>query len=269
MPPGAHASRSSCRFRTPAGGSARSLDSLYAQTFTDFEILAVDDGSTDGTADLLRDERDPRLQVLTTDGQGIVAALNHGLAAARGDLIARQDADDSSRADRLARQVAWLDRWVSVDVLATCAEYIGLDGRPVETDWTRTVRAEHDTATTPEAIRALLPRANCLTHGSVVMRASAVRAAGGYREAFATAEDHDLWLRLLPGHRFAKLPVRLYRSRLDPAQPGPLRRGDQAEQVGAREALVRAANVLRGCPPRRVSLVAGRDANLSPSARHQ
>ena len=74
-----------------------SLDSLYAQTFTDFEILAVHDGSSDGTADLLRAEQDPRLRVLTTGGHGIVAALNHGIAMATGDLIARQDANDSSR----------------------------------------------------------------------------------------------------------------------------------------------------------------------------
>src|SRR5437879_4073189 len=72
------------------------LDSLYRQTFGDFEIVVIDDGSTDGTRDLLRAERDPRLRVVINEGCGLGAALNLGLRLATGEYVARQDADDES-----------------------------------------------------------------------------------------------------------------------------------------------------------------------------
>ena len=79
---------------------AAAVDSLLAQTFTDFELLVVDDGSTDATPEILRAYSDPRLRVVRLDHAGIVVALNHGLAQARAEWIARQDADDLSEPRR-------------------------------------------------------------------------------------------------------------------------------------------------------------------------
>ena len=121
---------------------------------------------------------------------------------------------------RLARQVAFLEANPSVDVLATVAEYIGPDGAAVDDDWVRTIRRQHDVATTHEQIARVLPITCCLTHGLVLTRAAVLRRAGGYRHEFVPADDYDLWLRLLPRHRFAKLPDRLYSYRVHPQQLG-------------------------------------------------
>jgi len=214
------------------------LESLDAQTFQDFELIVLEDGSSDATPDWLRDwrmRRAPaaadRLRIVSTGGVGIACALNVGLAAARGAYIARQDADDESLPARLARQVAFLDARPDVDVVATVAEYIDADGRRVDDEWVRTVRRQQDVALTPEAIRDLMPLTCCVTHGSILARAGALRAAGGYRPAMVPAEDYDLWLRLLPAHRFAKIDEPLYRHRLHPAQSGARARERQTRRA--------------------------------------
>lgn len=207
------------------------LEGLWRQTFADFEVLAVEDGSTDATAAELARQTDRRLRVLPTGGVGLAKALNHGLAHARGALVARHDADDLSHPERLARQVAFLDAHREIDVLATAADYIGPDGQPVDDDWVRTVRRRQDVATTPEQIARLLPVTCCITHGLVMTRVGVLRGAGGYRDEFVPADDYDLWLRLLPHHRFARLPERLYRYRLHPGQLGGTNRDRQTRNA--------------------------------------
>lgn len=203
------------------------IESLLAQTFGDFEIIAIDDGSTDGTADYLRGLRDPRLRSISPGGAGLAAALNAGLVEARGRFIARQDADDWSMPERFARQAAYLDAHQDITLVATCAGYVDGAGRPVDNAWTRTVRSQQDPAQSPDRILRLMPLTCCLTHGSVMMRAGALREAGGYDPAMVPAEDYDLWLRLLPHHKLAKLPDRLYAYRVHDEQSSTARRADQ------------------------------------------
>jgi glycosyltransferase involved in cell wall biosynthesis len=206
------------------------LDSLWRQTFASFEVIALEDGSTDGSEAVLSRQRDPRLRVIPTGGVGMATALNRGLAEARGALVARQDADDLSHPDRLRRQAAFLACRRDVDVLATTADYIGPHGEPVANAWVHAVRAGHDPAVTPDDLASRLPVTCCITHGSVMARTAVLRAAGGYRPEFWPADDYDLWLRLLPRHRFAKLPARLYTYRVHPAQHGE---GAKARQTGS------------------------------------
>jgi glycosyltransferase involved in cell wall biosynthesis len=196
------------------------LESLWRQSMESFEVIALEDGSTDGSAEVLARQTDPRLRVISTGGVGMAKALNRGLDEARAPLVARHDADDLSHPDRLRRQAAFMDCRRDVDVLATVADYIGPDGHVLRNDWVLDVRAKHDPAVTPEALASLLPVTCCITHGSVMARTSTLREAGGYRAEFWPAEDYDLWLRLLPRHRFAKLPARLYSYRVHPAQQG-------------------------------------------------
>ena len=199
---------------------ASALESLWRQTFESFEVIALEDGSDDGSADVLARQTDPRLRVISTGGVGMGRALNRGLEEARAPLVARHDADDLSHPDRLQRQAAFLECRRDVDVLATVANYIGPDGNVVRNDWVLAVRAGHDPAMTPEALARLLPVTCCITHGSVMARTAVLRAVGGYRPEFWPAEDYDLWLRLLPRHHFAKLAARLYTYRVHKAQHG-------------------------------------------------
>ena len=231
----------------------QALDGLSRQTLTDFEILALEDGSTDGTPELLASWRDDRLRVIPTGGVGVAAALTVGLDEARSPFIARHDADDVSVPGRLEAQARYLATRTDVGVVASVAEYIDGGGDVVDNDWVRTVRRDHDVALMPEQIRDLMPLTCCITHGSVMARAGVLRAAGGYRQSTAPAEDYDLWLRLLPHTPIAKLPDRLYRYRLHDAQVSATANHHQLVQaLGAKLRYLR-----RMCPhlPSRARLV--------------
>jgi hypothetical protein len=209
----------------------QALDSLTRQTFSDFEVVVVDDGSTDGTVSAVAARRDPRVRLLRTSGLGIARALNLALDAAASELVARHDADDVSRPARFARQVAYLDEHPDVDVLATVCDFIDTEGRPHASAWVDGVRRQHDAATTPAALAALMPVTCCVAHGSIMARRAALRHANGYQEACVPAEDYDLWLRLLPTHRFAKLAEPLYAYRVHPGQSGAQQRQRQTGQA--------------------------------------
>jgi GT2 family glycosyltransferase len=207
------------------------LASLAQQTFRDFEVLVMEDGSTDATLECLATWPDARLRVIPTGGAGIAAALTTGLDAARAPLVARQDADDLSMPDRLQAQVKYLDEHPDVGLVASRAEYIDERGAPVDNGWVRTVRRQQDVAVTPRDIQALMPLTCCLTHGSVMARAEVLCRAGGYRQEMAPAEDYDLWLRLLPTSRLAKLPERLYQYRIHDGQVSILARDEQIRRT--------------------------------------
>lgn len=212
----------------------QALASLVAQTHPDVEILVIDDGSDDGGRELVLGRAMSHVRLVPSNGQGIAAALNTGLTMATGLFIARQDADDWSHPERLARQCEYLMRHPEIDVLATCAEFVDAEGRPIETAWTTTVRRQYDGLQTPEALARWLPRVDCLQHGSVMARRETLRRARGYRAAFPCAQEYDLSLRLLPEARFAKLPSRLYTSRVHDRQ------ASQQQQDQQRRAIVRA-----------------------------
>lgn len=203
------------------------LDSLSVQTLGELEIIVLEDGSTDGTRDLLESWPDDRLRVIPTGGIGISAALNIGLGAAVAPLVARHDADDVSAPQRLQAQAESLEQRQDVGVLATVASYIDPHGQSVDNDWVRTIREQQDVALEPQQIRELMPLTCCVTHGSVMARTALLRSVDGYREGAAPAEDYDLWLRLLPRTAFAKLPERLYRYRVHDTQQSARQRDQQ------------------------------------------
>jgi glycosyltransferase involved in cell wall biosynthesis len=207
------------------------LASIFGQTFADFELIVLEDGSTDGTPELLTRVDDPRLRIIETGGVGIARALNTGLEAARGAYIARHDADDESLPTRLADQVAVLESRVDIDVVATVAEYIDASGQAVDNAWVQRVRRQQDAAVTPDAIDELMALTCCITHGSILARADVLRSVGGYRPEMEPAEDYDLWLRLLPRHRFIKLERPLYRYRIHGDQSGARTRERQTRHA--------------------------------------
>ncbi len=181
------------------------LESLRVQTFEDFEVIAVDDGSRDGSAAILAEAAagDDRLRVIS-GGRGLVAALNAAAHAAAGEYLARMDADDVSLPERLARQAARLDAERALDVLG-CRVAV-LDGGDEGNAGMRAYVEWSNTLLTHEAIAADMLVEAPLAHPSVMMRAAALRGLGGYR-AFEGPEDYDLWLRALAaGCRFGKVP---------------------------------------------------------------
>jgi glycosyltransferase involved in cell wall biosynthesis len=184
------------------------LDSLRAQTLAGFEVIAVDDGSRDGSGALLSAaaRRDARVRVIAGGG-GLVASLNTAMTAARGVVLARMDADDVAHPDRLARQLAELDAKPDVDIVG-CRVALVDDGAR-DNAGMRAYVAWSNTLLTHDAIVADMLVESPLVHPSVMMRSSVLRALGGYR-AFDGPEDYDLWLRAqAAGFRFAKVPEEL------------------------------------------------------------
>lgn len=165
------------------------IDSVLAQTMPEFELLVIDDGSTDRTPEIIADyaTRDARLRPIRQGALGLVAALNRGLTEARADLIARLDADDLALPKRLAQQATAMDANPRLNLLGSWAETIDGEGRVIG----RLAPPQE-----PEQLRDTLARTNPFIHSSVMLRAEAVRNLGGYRAAFEAAEDYDLWLRL-------------------------------------------------------------------------
>jgi len=188
------------------------VESVLCQTFGDFEFIVINDGSTDGSAAVLEEyaSRDRRLRVFSQENRGLVDALNRGCALARGELIARMDADDVSLPDRLRLQVAFLSEHPEVALLGGQLIIIDEENRIV-----RTSGGSAESAVLKERLFAGKP---VFAHPAVVMRAQAFREAGGYRKPFLHAEDYDLWLRIAEHHEVANLPVPLLRHRVHPGQ---------------------------------------------------
>jgi cellulose synthase/poly-beta-1,6-N-acetylglucosamine synthase-like glycosyltransferase len=188
----------------------RAVASIRQQTFADWELLVVNDGSTDGTAEWLRVQaaEEPRLKVILQPHAGIVAALNRGLAEARGAFVARMDADDESVLERLAEQVALLDAQPDIGVVGSFVEFVGdcaaSQGYALHVDWLNTI-------ITPEQIALNHFVESPFAHPSVMFRRELVAQHGGYRDG-DFPEDYELWLRWLEaGVRMAKVPRVLLR----------------------------------------------------------
>ena len=208
--------------------------SVVQQTFTEWRLLAIDDGSTDDSADFLRDHPDDRVKLLPSRGSGIVAALNTGLAHVRAPYVARMDADDVCSPERLERQLDVISRGA---VLALGTDYTIIDGAGDSLGVQRV-------PTAPAEIRRALARTNPFCHGSLVMRAEALERIGGYRDDYPLAEDYDLLLRLGAVGDLANLDEALYGWRLTPGSSSVRRAREQAWQSARARTGARAAGLI-------------------------
>ncbi len=181
----------------------RSIASISRQTFGDWEMVIVDDASTDGSEKLAAQwaGRDPRIRVLAhSSNKGQTASLNEGLAHCRGRWVARQDADDLSHPRRLETQMAFVHDNPETVLLGTQGVLIDENDACV---------GLLDVPTDPDAIAWCTPFLNPFLHTSVLFRREVVQANGGYDENYRIAQDYELWTRLGALHPTANLPARL------------------------------------------------------------
>ncbi len=182
------------------------VESILNQTFSDFEFIIIDDGSSDISADIVRSFRDERIRFNQQENQGLAATLNRGIEVARGEYIARQDQDDISLPERLAKQVKYLDSHPECGMVGTWAE-IYLEEKKTE----RAHRHPSDNIT----LQYELLFNNPFVHSSMMLRKSALEQVGRYstdRER-QPPEDYELWSRIARNYEVANIPeiLQIYR----------------------------------------------------------
>jgi glycosyltransferase involved in cell wall biosynthesis len=184
------------------------LASVQAQTFTDFEIIVVDDGSKDQTKAILERiaAHEPRLRIISRPNTGIVGALNDGLAAARGEFVARMDADDLCLPQRFEKQIAFLRAHPDCVCLGSAFLYIDAAGGLIKECSRPTDHAtiEHE---------LLSGNGGVIIHPAAMFRRAAIEQAGRYREKAQWIEDLDLYLRLAQIGRLSNLSEVLFHYR--------------------------------------------------------
>jgi hypothetical protein len=180
------------------------IESLLQQTYADFELIVIDDGSTDRSREVIASFRDPRIRSFNASHRGVQHVRNWALQLARGEYLACLDADDLASADRLRIQAEFLDQHAEITVVGSAFEVIDEDGglRGVE-------RPPTDSTT----LRWRLLFGNHLGHSTVMYRLEDVRTVGGYGD-FAFAEDYDLWRRIAAAGCLINLQEPLVRYRV-------------------------------------------------------
>ena len=185
------------------------ITSVLAQTYRDFELIAVDDSSSDTSLSILESLDDSRMRIVRHSiNKGAAESRNDALIEARGELIAIMDADDVCAPTRLERQVAYLDENPHVGVLG-CGIYDNIDASGTVL---HTTKLPEDN----EALQRTIMERWCFLHSSLMFRKSLYQTVGGYRKEFEPAEDHDFALRMLEHCQTHNLEERLVSYRLNP-----------------------------------------------------
>ena len=239
------------------------IDSVVSQDSRDFEFVIVDDCSTDDTPAIVASYGDPRIVCIRNEqNAGQTPSLNRALRAARGEYVARIDADDAYRPGKLAKQVAYLDAHPDVAVCGTAAVKFDGEGRDFGV-FTPPVR--------PEDVDFTIHYRVPVCHVSVMMRRDAVLACGGYDERYRYAADFALWSALLKrGHRIANLPERLMKYREFRESLGAVHKlgtaGTESAEIIASNASALAGVTLTAEESRDIALLFFPAAGLAPSA---
>lgn len=183
------------------------IDSILAQTFSDFEFIIIDDGSSDDTVDIIKSYKDDRIVFLQNErNMGVAATLNRGLEIASGEYIARMDADDISLPDRLKKQKDYMDNHPKCAVCGSGIECFGAMAQK------RLFSQTHD------ALKVDLLFGCCLAHPSVMMRKDVIKSLGGYDLEYNGVEDYELWCRVADTSNLASIPDILFKYRIHPTQ---------------------------------------------------
>lgn len=166
------------------------IESILNQTFSDFEFIIVNDGSTDKTQEIIRSyqKRDKRIGLINQENLGVTKSLNKALMMAKGEYVARQDADDISLPRRFKEQVRFLEDNNDIGFTGCSFEIIDKNGKFLNFVYIKN---------NPKKIRSRLIIYNIFCHGSTIFRRDILEKAGGYREFFKYSQDYDLYLRMI------------------------------------------------------------------------
>jgi glycosyltransferase involved in cell wall biosynthesis len=180
----------------------KAIQTIIEQSFVNFELIIINDGSTDGTVVFLDGIEDQRVRIYHQENTGLAAALNRGISLVRGRYVARQDHDDWALPTRIEQQVRFLDTYTDYAMIGTRAE-IWIGDRPTG--------RFHDHPTEDVALRFELLFNNPFVHSSVMIRKSVLDRVGVYATdpARQPPEDYELWSRISRHYRVANLPERL------------------------------------------------------------
>ncbi len=189
------------------------IDSILQQTFTDFEFIIVDDASTDSSLSIIRGYPDSRIRVIANgENIGLTRSLNKAIEQARGEYIARQDADDISLPARFQEQISYLEKHPDVVMLGTSVYRIDEEGRVV------------GKIIPPSKPGRKLLKRNHFSHGSIMVRKAVLDRLGGYNELFRYGQDYELWLRITRHNQARNLKKILYKLRFHRESIGTTRR---------------------------------------------
>jgi glycosyltransferase involved in cell wall biosynthesis len=183
-----------------------SISSILAQTYTDFELIIIDDGSTDSTAEIIGSFNDDRIKFFKRENLGLIDQLNFGIQISKGKYIARMDADDIAEPEKLGLQIEFLKSHKDYDLVGTCFEFTDEKGKRI---MTKTLPENH------EDIEFMMPFIDSVLHSTIVVYKNVLEKAGGYNLEYSYAEDDELFLRLLlNGCRMYNIRKSLYKYRL-------------------------------------------------------
>lgn len=201
---------------------SEAIESVLAQTFSDFEFIILDDGSTDRSLQILRQYQhdDSRIKIISRENRGLIATLNEGIDCAKGRYIARMDADDIALPERFSRQVEFLEHHPNHVVVGSKVLLIDPEGLPI---------CPFSTLTEHEAIDAahMQGQGGAICHPASMLRRDVLQKVGGYRPEMKHAEDFDLFLRLAEVGKVANLPHILLKYRMHENSVGHTKRIEQ------------------------------------------
>lgn len=187
------------------------IESILEQSFTDFEFIIINDGSTDSTPNVLTEyaHRDRRIRIISRENKGLVASLNEGISEARAPLIARMDADDIAYPTRFEKQFDYMQQ--NTEVVCVGSYYEVIDEEGLELTIAKAPTSDG------QIQNALMRGHTVICHPTAMYRTDAVRSIGGYDEKFFLVEDIDLWIRLGEKGELANIPEPLlsYRTNSD------------------------------------------------------
>lgn len=217
----------------------KALKSVLDQTFTDFEVIAINDGSTDSSEVILHRfaQQDDRIHIFSQPNLGLIDTLNKGITYVNGQYIARIDADDIALPELFARQVAFLDSHPEYVAVGVQVLMIDSEDDPI--------RVTNDAITHEEIDAEHLLGLGTFSHSGSMIRRDAIVSVGGYRKEIKSAEDIDLWLRLAEIGKLRNLPEVLLKYRLHLKSIGHSKR---KQQIDSTRRLIIDAHQRRGLP---------------------